>query len=739
MGIFGKALKRAHPSVITNPKLYGFGTGQESRAGVEIDENSSLSATAMWSAVSQLSHDCACLPLHLMKNLKNNGGKDKHREHGLYNILHLQPNDYMTSVEFRTSIVGQAMLWGFHCSEIVSDNAGKITSLVPMLSKKIDIKVTEDDVYYIYTLDSGRKIIYPSRKVLKVIGFSMDGLIGINPIKKMGDSIGLALALERYGATFFKNGAAPPIVLEHPETLSADAQALLRKSWDDIHRGIDNSHRMAILEEGMKIHEYGISPTEAQAIDTRRFMVEDVARITNMPVHRLKEMSRATFNNIEHQGIEYVQYTLMPWCKRIEENLDTKLLTSSEQKKFFFEHSVDGLLRGDSTARSAFHWKMFQMGQPPNRIFDLENLPHVEGGDESYIQANMIPMSMIKDINLPEPSQSAPATTKPGENSAEPRMETRATPIGRIRIQKNYHPMFLDAAQRVVNRETIAVKRAAAKFLGKRGAARVVERSVPDFEGWLTEFYSDMPNHIKKVIGPVIRSYCEAIAEQAHGEIGQEPEITPELQRFIDDYLESYSARHIESSLGQLAALVRDEENKEEAIAQRVDEWNERRGDKIADNETVRAGGAIAAFIFLGSGRSAVWRNVGESCPYCTSLEGKRIRGSQVFFKGGEDFEPGGATNGPMKIGGLVRHPPLHQGCDCMIGSGSARSFEPADKEERVVKDINFDLDTIEVDVNFLREATGEVIRIKDTAGKAMRDIDMQIETYEKILDCLSA
>lgn len=555
---------------------------------------------------------------------------------------------------YREATAGHVVMWGTGYSEIDRNEAGGINALWPLLPGNMVPKRIDGELVYAYRLPDGGTKIFSADRILRINGFSKDGIIGHRPIALGREAIGLSLALEEFGARFFGNGAHPHTVLEHPEQLSPEAAERLRKAWEERQQGLSNAHRTAILEEGMKLKEFGVSPEDAQALESRKFQVVEVARIFNIPPHMLKDLERSTFSNIEHQGLEFVIYTIRPWLVRFEQAYSIQLLNDKEIKKYFFEHLVDGLLRGDIKNRSEAYAVGRQWGWlSANDIREMENKNPVEGGDAYLVPLNMIPADQVGQGLEPVSKQ---------EKSV--RQEVRAKlPIGRDRIQATYYRLFVDAGQRIVNREGVAIKRAVKKYLGRR--------NIIDLNAWMEKFYDDMPGNIRKAFMPVLSSYMEAIAEEAQREIGVDVGMTPELTQFVEEYMDAYSTRHIESSLGQLKALFRkdgDMAELQDIIDQRTDEWQERRPDKIATRETVQASNAIASMVFWGAGLFAIWRTRGKSCPYCEELEGRKIKQDGFFVDKG-DFEPAGADNGPMKIRGMKKHPPLHGGCDCFTSS----------------------------------------------------------------------
>lgn len=647
---------RSHPSNPDNWLLYGLGANSQSHAGVSVTEDNSLGFTPVWSAVTQLSQTIASLPLHLYKRLER--GKKKATENPLYTLLHIQPNPEMSSMAFREFLMAQVLLWGDAYAEINRDNSGAVKGLWPLLSRNMTITRPLSEISYMYRLPSGEFRPFKKDAILHISGFSVNGITGVNMIRQNSEAIGLGMALEEFGARFFGSGARPGVVLEHPDNLSKDAAERLRKAWEEMHSGLSNSHRLAILEEGMKLNNYGVSPSEAQALESRKFQVVEVARIFNMPVHLLKDLERATNNNIEHQGLEYVIYTLRPWLVRLEQAYTLQILNEKERKKLFFEHLVDGLLRGDIDSRYRAYATGIQNGfLLRNDVRDFENLNPLPEGDEALIPLNMIPASMV-GMTLEKPAPE-PEPKEPEEASVKQAKEFRAAkPIARDRISKNYYPLWKDVAQRIVNREAVAIKKAVQKHLGERS-----KRSVTEFKEWLEGFYKEMPNYVQQQVGPVVRSFMDAIGGAAAAEVGQDLEISAELTQFMQDYVDGYSQRHIDRSLGQLTALLEEETEK---IETRINEWSDTRADKIAHEETVRAGSAMAQAVFFALGFKTVWRTRGsKSCPFCQQLNGKVIGRGQIAIDAGDQVKVEGQE--PLKVYHRKAHPPLHGGCTCYI------------------------------------------------------------------------
>jgi HK97 family phage portal protein len=237
-------------------------------------------------------------------------------------------------------------------------------------------------------------VILRPEDVLHIPGLGFDGLVGYSPIAMAKNAIGLAIATEEYGSKFFANGATPGAVLEHPG-LVKDYEKL-RESWNQAFRGSGNANKVAILEEGMKYTPISISPEQAQFLETRKFQINEIARIFRVPPHMVGDLEKSSFSNIEQQSLEFVKYTLDPWVVRWEQSIMRRLLTPDEKRTYYVKFNLDGLLRGDYQSRMNGYAIGRQNGwMSANDIRELENLdriPAEEGGDLYLINGNMLPL-----------------------------------------------------------------------------------------------------------------------------------------------------------------------------------------------------------------------------------------------------------------------------------------------------------------------------------------------------------
>ena len=403
MGLFSNMFRgRDAPTNRTAGSSYSFFMGG-SAAGKNVNERSAMQMTAVYACVRILSEAIAGLPLH-MYQYEADGSKKKAIDHPLYHLLHDEPNPEMTSFVFRETLLTHLLLWGNGYCQIIRNGKGEIIALYPLMPNRMTVDRDKNGkLYYQYQKSSedaptmeGSTVILDPSDVLHIPGLGFDGLVGYSPIAMAKNAIGLAIAAEEYGSKFYANGAAPSGVLEHPGTLKDPAR--VRESWNAAFGGSSNSHKVAVLEEGLKYSPISISPNEAQFLETRKFQINEIARIFRVPPHMVGDLEKSSFSNIEQQSLEFVKYTLDPWVVRWEQALHRALFTEDEKKNYFFKFNVEGLLRGDYQSRMQGYATARQNGwmsaNDIREIEDLDKIPAELGGDLYLVNGNMMPLNM---------------------------------------------------------------------------------------------------------------------------------------------------------------------------------------------------------------------------------------------------------------------------------------------------------------------------------------------------------
>jgi HK97 family phage portal protein len=368
-------------------------------SGKTVNERTAMQTTAVYACVRILAEAVAGLPLHVYR-YRPDGGKERVSQHPLYSILHDEPNPEMTSFVFRETLMSHLLLWGNAYAQVIRDGRGQVMALYPLLPNKMDVaRAANGELTYTYRRDAEESRINPDSgtvtlrrdEVLHIPGLGFDGLIGYSPIAIAKNAIGMAMATEEYGASFFANGANPGGVLEHPGVVKDPKR--VRESWNAVYQGSGNAHRIAVLEEGMKFQAIGIPPEQAQFLETRKFQINEIARIFRVPPHMVGDLEKSSFSNIEQQSLEFVKYTLDPWVVRWEQALQQSLLLPSEKPRYFVRFNVDGLLRGDYQSRMTGYATGRQNGwlsaNDIRELEDMNRIPAEEGGDLYLVNGNM--------------------------------------------------------------------------------------------------------------------------------------------------------------------------------------------------------------------------------------------------------------------------------------------------------------------------------------------------------------
>ena len=396
--LFGFGQARDKPVDKAADAGYSFLFGRTT-SGKPVNERTAMQTTAVYACVRILAEAVASLPLHVYE-YQDDGGKKLVHDHPLYYLLHDEPNPEMTSFVFRETLMSHLLIWGNAYAQIIRDGAGRVLGMYPLLPDKMEVQRDDKgNIYYVYSRNSDENptfkeygnIKLKAEDVLHIPGLGFDGLIGYSPIAMAKNAVGMTLACEEYGASFFANGANPGGVLEHPGVLKDPSK--VRESWNSVYRGVSNAHKIAVLEEGMKYQQIGIPPEEAQFLETRKFQINEIARLYRIPPHMVGDLDKSSFSNIEQQSLEFVKYTLDPWVIRWEQSLQRSLLLPGEKGKYFIKLNVDGLLRGDYQSRMNGYAVGRQNGWfSANDIREMENMnpiPDEEGGNLYLINGAM--------------------------------------------------------------------------------------------------------------------------------------------------------------------------------------------------------------------------------------------------------------------------------------------------------------------------------------------------------------
>ena len=369
---------------LANPASWMF-DGAASKTGIAITEDSAMRLSAVFGAVRVISETIASLPWEVKQDAGDSTRSAS--AHPINKLIH-HPNAMMTDFNFREVCQAHLCLHGNAFIAIRRNEAGQAVKLIPVHPDRVEVKVYKDEKFY--NIDQGKET-FDDTEMIHILGLSFDGIIGKSVIEAARESIGLGLAADQFGGSFFGNGANVSAVLTHPGRLSDEAYKRLMASWQRRYSGLDNAHKTAILEEGMNLQKVSISPQESQFLETRKFGVEDIARFFRIPLAYLGSLENSsTRANVEEQGIMFQRNTVLPWVKRWEAEFNRKLFPGQED--YFIRINMDGLLRGDISSRYSSYATARQWGWlSVNDIRKHESLDPIDGGD-IYLQ----PMNMVE-------------------------------------------------------------------------------------------------------------------------------------------------------------------------------------------------------------------------------------------------------------------------------------------------------------------------------------------------------
>ena len=374
--------------------------GARNPTGVRVTPDNAIESTVVLACIRCLAESVASLKLSLFKEKK--GVRETDSANPMNKLIASKPNNRQTSFEWRE----QGMLWlglyGNWYNQIVRGPGDLIQELVPLHPSRMKVEEVEDgSLRYTYSESSGGSSVYSQEDIVHVRWMSNDGIEGMIPTSISKDAIALARACELHGSRFFGNGARPGVILQTPNQVTPESASLLREAWERAHRGVDNSWKTAVLTNGLEAKELGLNNTESQYLEVRRFQVEEICRTYRVPPHLVMDLNRATFSNIEQQSLDFLQYTLTPWLKRLEQAFDRDLL--GDDGAHYFEFDTKTLLRGDAASRASWYTSMWNLGVlSVNEIRSAEGLNPVDNGDERFVQLNMTTLDKAEEPTTEE-------------------------------------------------------------------------------------------------------------------------------------------------------------------------------------------------------------------------------------------------------------------------------------------------------------------------------------------------
>jgi HK97 family phage portal protein len=666
-------VKQLVPPIITNlfrAKYVKLPGGVQIPANMST-ENLEQSLSSVWAVLQLLCGHLASIPLNLFERLPN-GGRRIVQNHPVNQALRWESSPGVPAYMMREALHANIELHG-------------VGYLMPTLgNQRLHLRTFDTNhvqpkrelgVYHIEPPGMAEKafdVPWRNMIVFPALTFDAKNPVPIRQWRKR--SINLAISYERRATSFNQNAVSPSGVAvwgEKYTKLQKEERERLEKKWEEIYQGLENAGGVAFMPPGSEFKPISFHPEQLQMLTSRQYGVQEVARWFGVPPHKVADLSRATFNNIEHLAIEYVQDSLLRRVAKTEAVLTVALIAPEQRGELFIEHNLDGLLRGDFKTRMDGYALAKNAGLlTTNDIHKLENwnpVPEEEGGDTYYMPLNMIPTRELEGMFAGGAGGSGgqgPAIEESVDRASIGYRYARLQATARRTITNRYRSVFGETAGKIVEAETAAVREQMEELLA--------DNKIEEFKSTVAEYYEGLKPDVQKAFLGVLTSYEGEIKPVALEEINSKADV--DLSKFIDAYTLTMALRWTGSHRGQILKIVNDSveasEDPKTNVEQRLGEWEEKEAGKVKRNEPVRAEGAVSVAAWRGAGVQKLrWVTIGDSCPYCQAMDGRVIGISQSFITAGSEFQPEGAETALVPSAN-IGHPGLHDGCDCSVAAG---------------------------------------------------------------------
>lgn len=397
--------------------LINFLNAKPSATGEIITPHSALLNATVYACIKIISSHVAMLPLQCFY-LDRQGNRIREKRHPVSTLIETRPNPYQTPFEFKQILEAHRQLYGNAFAEIVYGADGYPIGLYPLNPRNTVLQKDFDEgkLWCIVSVPNSGVYKIPYENIIHLKAMNLSGLMGMSPIDVVREQIGVQLASQKYLGKFYANGTMSRGILKIPQQLNKEAKDKVRAEWEGYGTGLDNAHRVAILDAGLDYQQLGISQADAQFIETQKFTKSEIAQIFNVPLHMLADLERATFSNIEQQSLEFVRDTLTPLLISWEETLKYSLFSSTDIKKgYYLKYNLNTILRGDSVSRASYYEKMISLGvYSINEVRAFEELDGIDDGDGHRVDLNHISLAIADEYQMAKakvgPKEPAPAT-----------------------------------------------------------------------------------------------------------------------------------------------------------------------------------------------------------------------------------------------------------------------------------------------------------------------------------------
>lgn len=545
-----------------------------SSSGIEVRAEDAISASAIWNALNIVSLAIGTLPVGVFRE-RPDGGRDPVRDHPVHLRLSGRggkPNPWMKPYQYFSTSQAHIMVFGTAFTQKIRNDRGEIVAVCPLHPRRVKVEMDGGELRFMYRQENGEPVPFGQDEIMILSGLSPTGILGYNPMETNKETIGTTLAVQRHAGTFFKNYAQTSMVLKHPTRLSDKAYERLQKSIKQ--RTGENAYLPMVTEEGIDVTTLGLNAVDAEMIASQKYQVEEAARITNVPVHKLKNLDRATFNNVEQMDLDFVMNTIRPWVVIWEQCINAELLTEQEiADGLYVKFNITALLRGDNESRAKFYKDLWGIGAfSTNDVLEKEDMNPVPGGEQRFVPLNMVPLVDAGQMGDTTPNGR-------GQRSL----------AGRKRLVLVYERLFWHGFQQAVNIEV-------------RAGRRALNAGREAFTGWMDTFYTEFEDRLAGILLPTITALATDIGREVLDEIGADDDLTGEMETLARQQATVIAKGYVSRSDAELRVVLDDEDGFPRNAELLLDRWIESRASDEAGDAGQEAAhqAAIAAFGLMG-------------------------------------------------------------------------------------------------------------------------------------------
>lgn len=625
-------------------------------SGVKVNIKTAQNYSPVFACVTLAAETISTLPLKIFEETKD--GKKQLPEHPTHKMLHDKANPAMTAQIFREIMQRSCELRGIALAQKIRNGYKQVVELWPIHPDKVKEYIADPKTGKLFfKMEDGRTLSQDD--IFYFYGPGSDGITPVSRITHAADSLSLGMAAETFGRRFFGKNTHIGGFLKHPagKKISDAALKRLKEDINQKYAGLGKSHSLILLEDGMEYQKIGLSNTDSQFLETRRFGVEEVCRWFGMKPHMIGDLSHATYSNIEQQGIEAVQYCWLPRCVRWEQAINTQLLGNTKLRA---EHNLDGLMRGDLKSQAEAWNTLVQNGIiNADEVRELMGFNKQEGdqGKIYFMPLNMVNKADVASGNLLD----APVANDEPRLLATPEIELKAgtdktekrklSVAHRRLIAEKYRPKLRAMAKRIVEKDFAVLRN------------KLAELNQEQFAGWLAaDYINELAPTVRSEAAPIFNAFAMALIPAISEEVG---DVTDErYEAFVNGYLDKFSTRYGAKNRKTLKELTAEESYRDDIEKQLV-EWEENLPGQIEQEEITRQRSAFTKAAYMAAGITLLrWVANGKSCPFCSQLDGRIVGIEQNFAEAGSTLTAG---DNSLTFSSAIGHAPAHRGCDCDI------------------------------------------------------------------------